>query len=500
MEICFENKTISTCRELCRLSRVIQETAESVVPDVNDDIGRIASVQTSLFLKSKDVTARGVTVTGEACATLLYITESSRSVSFLRLTKAFTMDFEGLDTDADVQAQIKLRIQHTEARVLNPRKVMVGFEIIGELSCYAAENIVSESLLPARELSGLHAGYEVRELNCVKAVIEKTFAISEQYIFPGGKPSPDRIVSHRAQLSAADAQVIGSKIIVKGNVDVSVCYLSDDATYPLKAEFNSPFSQIIDAGAENIESCCAFVELTSAYCDLIDTIGGEKAVDVELHALIQLTGSRSEKLSLISDVYSNLMPSECHYHKRQFNQYSAPVQLKLAADERIKVADDCADVLSVFTALSQLGFQSDKLSAAVTMDIIYKSSGGDMSAVRRLVSLEADCPLTQPRLVGMKISDAYLRPDGGFIDAHILVDVSAQSCGSIELSRVESVTLDEERAYDSAEFPTLNLVRVGKESLWELAKLYHSSVERIAELNELEGGLEGKMLLIPKSI
>ena len=76
MEISFENRVMSMYREIARQTRRIQETAESVVPDTNDDIGRIASVQTAVLLKSKDVTSRGVMVTGELTAAMIYITES----------------------------------------------------------------------------------------------------------------------------------------------------------------------------------------------------------------------------------------------------------------------------------------------------------------------------------------------------------------------------------------------------------------------------------------
>ena len=47
------------------------ETVEAVVPDTNDDIARVASLQTMLLLKGKDISARGITVTGEARAWML---------------------------------------------------------------------------------------------------------------------------------------------------------------------------------------------------------------------------------------------------------------------------------------------------------------------------------------------------------------------------------------------------------------------------------------------
>ena len=61
------------------------------------------------------------------------------------------------------------------------------------------------------------------------------------------------------------------------------------------------------------------------------------------------------------------------------------------------------------------------------------------------------------------------------------------------------MTLDEESAYDMAEFPSLSLVRVENESLWQLAKQYHSSVEQINRLNDMSLPLSGRILLVPKA-
>lgn len=59
------------------------------------------------------------------------------------------------------------------------------FEISGELSCYKQESISIESRLPENACRGLHARYESAELMFTDAVCEKTFAVNEQFSFPG---------------------------------------------------------------------------------------------------------------------------------------------------------------------------------------------------------------------------------------------------------------------------------------------------------------------------
>ena len=498
MEIGFENKTVSAYREVFHQVKRIQESAESVVPDTNDDIGRIASVQTSVLLKSKDLTSRGILVTGEASAMLLYITESEGGVAFVRVSKSFEMEYEIGDLQADTSAQIKLTVVNAEARVLNPRKVSVTMELAGELSCYRPETVNVETALPESACQGLHAKFETTEAVVANAVCEKTFAINEQYVFPAGKPSPMQLASQSVDFCVTETQSIGSKVIIKGSVNIAVCYLSEEVNYPVRAEFSSPFSQIIDTGEENMDSCTAVIELTSAYYDLIETINGEKAMDTELHAVVQLVSRRKQSVSYVSDVYSNLMPVQCSVQCGQISTVADVLRSKLSADERINIAEDCADVLSVFTSVSQVTAAQGKLTAAAALDVIYRTGDGHLSSAKRLINLEGECLAAPSRIISHRLSDVYLRPDGPAIDCHVSVEVAYQSSASAELARVVSVSLDEEAAYDLSQLPTVTLVRTDEETLWELAKRYHSSVERISLMNDLSDGMSGKLLLIPR--
>jgi len=500
MDIQFENKAVNTYREVYHQVRRIQETAESVVPDTNDDIGRIISVHSSLLLKSKDVSTRGVTVSGEMTASLMYVTEDENAVSFVKMSKAFTVDFEAEGIESDKLVQVNMYIANSEARILNPRKVSVTAEIAVQLSCYALDSMDVETQLPEESIKGFHARFETVEAVAASSVCEKTFAVNEQFAFPGGKPAPMRIASFRPDFSVSETQHIGAKIIVKGNVNIELCYISAEVNYPLQISFTAPFSQIVDAGTEAMDSCTVMPELTSCYYDIIDTISGEKALDVELHAVVQLVCRSKQKIKFISDAYSNLMPAKCCVEACQLNSVSDMLKAKLSGDERICVDEDCSDVLSVFAEALRPQFENGKLRTQINLDVVYKNKDGALATVKRQMNLEGDCLAIPSRMLRHRISDLYLRPDGAFIDAHISVELVYHSCSGKEIMRVCAVSIDEENAYECEKFPSLTLVKTEEESLWELAKKYHSSIECIERMNDTETKSNGNLLLIPREI
>ena len=163
MEIQFENRDTVIYREYCHLTAHTQESVECVVPDTDADVEKIAAVQSSVFLKSKDLTPRGVLVSGELAASVLCIGEGQELISCIRLKKPFSLEYEVDPPESEALAQIVLAVRGTDVRMINPRKLSVLFEIEGDLSCCRSEKLCVESKVP-EDTAGLHARLEDREI------------------------------------------------------------------------------------------------------------------------------------------------------------------------------------------------------------------------------------------------------------------------------------------------------------------------------------------------
>ena len=74
----------------------------------------------------------------------------------------------------------------------------------------------------------------------------------------------------------------------------------------------------------------------------------------------------------------------CHYAGSEVQK------LKLAADERISIVEDCADVLSAFVSVAHISQEQTKISAAVNVDVVYRAVRGQLAAVRRSIGMEGE--------------------------------------------------------------------------------------------------------------
>ena len=498
MDIVFTHKTQSCYREFADPVKRIQVSAESVVPDTNEDIGRIASVRSQILLKSKEVSSRGISVAGELDTVLLYITEDERSVSALRLRKDFSLELEETDYPLDTLAHVRLSVSNTEARVLNPRKVAVTVELLAELSCFCREETAVETLIPEEAGALLHVRMDGTEAVLINGLAEKTFVLSEQFRFPEGKPAPTQLIAQSVDFQIEDVQQVGSRAVVKGKAFLDVCYLAEDRSCPLQTRFTALFSQIVDSGAEECVSSTAHVELTGAYFDLVDTISGEKALDAELHAVLQLVSRCRREIVCITDAYSNRCPADCSLQEQTSAEVSEVQWLRLRAEEELNIAEDCGEVLSVFAAVTACSQTEGLPVLTVGLDVIYRRRSGELAAVRRQMELKGESSVTDARLYAGRVLGTDFRTEGGSMHSRIEAELGWQSFRTRTRPSVTAVKLREEEPYPLAEYPSVTLVRSGDGELWELAKRYHSGEEAIRSLQESLGLENNSLLLIPR--
>ena len=498
MDIVFTQKTESGYRCFAEPVRRLPVSAESVVPDTQEDIGRIASVRTQLLLKSKDVTSRGVTVTGELDTVLFYITESENMVSSLQLQRDFALDFELGEIPSDTQAQIHLTVSNTEARVLNPRKISVTVEIQGALQAFVCEDNPVETIVPEEARAWLRYQVRQKETTRINGVCEKAFVLNEQYLIPESKPTPIRIVSQNVSLRTEDLQQVGSRVVIKGTVYVELWYQPENRDYPESLTVSSPFSQIVDTGAEECEGGTAHVEVTGVYFDLIDTLSGGKALDMEVHAVLQLVSRCRQKMEFVADAYSNRCPSVCEYQRRELLERSGEEHVVLSGEETLTIAEDCDSVLNVIQNLTRAAVVDGIPTATVGLDILYRRKNGELSSVRRQMELKGKGIPDEYRLESSRLSDTDSHQEGTALRSRASAELTVYRETIREESCVTGVSLQEDRPYPVSEFPTVTLVRADPAQLWSLAKLYHSSVEAIEATNENLSPGTVKLLLIPR--
>lgn len=498
MEVRLNTKTVSTLQQLSDQEQQTQIDLESVVPDTRDDIGRVVTAQANVFLKSKDVTSRGMTVGGELEIAVLYITEDGKSLSVLRNGQGFSMDFELPEHEDELITLARLQLKAVETRLINPRKLSVSAEIVGKLQSFAQQQMPVEYRCPAENGSAVHLLTEQRQTSVVNAVCEKSFSINEQFPFPDSSVSTAGLLCQRVHFQIGEKQLIGTRLLVKGTMELTACCLSESSNLPVTATFSTPFSQLVELGKEQMDGCEASIQLNSAYYTVTDTVGAGKVLDCEIHAVIQIQTRCTETVMLVNDAYSNRYPMEIEQSELSLWEMPTAITVPISIEERVELPEDTAQCLAVFPSLGLPGIPEKKLCCHVTLDLLCRTADGGFISAKRMLLSETALEESLRYAPAISMQNITYRQEGGALVVRINMSAAWSECRSMPQRAVTALLLDENAPVDQASFPDLTAVRPAGESLWELARTHHSSPEAIEKLNaalELSGDT---MLFIPR--
>ena len=141
---CFETVAdVTICQE---------ETQEAIVPDACPDILRIVEVCGQACLTGKQAREGMATVSGMVRASVLYLPETGGCLRHMELSVPFTCQVEapGLTSQGTILADPRLR--WAEARVLNPRKILLRVDLAVEIrACQPCERTICQGVEAAEE-------------------------------------------------------------------------------------------------------------------------------------------------------------------------------------------------------------------------------------------------------------------------------------------------------------------------------------------------------------
>lgn len=496
MKIAMQYQSEAFCREAFRQTKLIQDHAEYIVPDILEDLGQIVSAEAQICLKSKEIVDHGVEIGAQADISVFYITEGRDRVRSMRFSKSIETLIECPSPDPTSEIQLLLICQGVQARAVNPRKIAVQIALWADLSCWISDSLELPTELDAEETDGLQLLRRSAESVMTVQLEEKNFVISEQLPLDA-QLDPHVIVCSRAELIYTDCQIIGSKALIKGGAQLRIGYETEDGPAPFFKEYCIPFSVLIDMPDENCTIGRILLQPTALYSELSDAINGSRVVELELHAAAQVSIEKTKALSYIADAYSTRCPLSIEERavpicgKRERNS------LRAETTERIRVENERGLVTGASADIISFGFRDGKALLSASVSLLLQAEDGSFSALQRLVSLETDLSEAGEELLAARISDLSAERQGEDILIKLTCDIDCYSEKNTEVSSVFALDLDAENSYDPASVPSVTVAKRDGRELWEIAKAYRSNAEAIGAMSE-KHVMPGDLLLIPR--
>lgn len=505
MELEFDRDTIICYETVADVTVCQEETLESIVPDACPDILRIVDVCGQATLSGKQARAGMACVTGMVRVSVLYQPEGGAGLRRMELGLPFTCQVEapGLTEHGTILASPRLRC--AEARALNPRKVLLRVDLAVDVTaCQSVERSLCRGVLE-EEKSGICQRQFHGETYELTAVQEKPFTFSDRVRLQGGQGEAPQLLAVQARSLCTESKLIGSKLIFKGVVELSL--LLQEVGGALNASQESmPFSQVMEitqAGEDG--DCQVQVELTDLQCEPDPADGRILEVSLELLAQAQVRCRRP--VTMLQDLYSTLWQVEADSQLQPLNQFGEQSVRAQMVRELLETGELVRSVVSGRLELGQVTQSREGeqlvLSVEAWLSVLYLDEEQSVQCVRKLIPV--DCRLDCPAEYACKCTcscagEVFAAPAAGGLEVRFSLDFHCLTFCSTRVAAVQHARLGEARDAGDGPRPSMVLrLPAPGEGIWDIAKAYGTTTQQIMQANELETEelSDSRMLLIP---
>ena len=487
------------------------------VPDMMDDVEELVMESGEILIESVKNQGERAIVKGKMAFRVLY-----RSPSGLMMTLAGNIPFdEGInmpELGSEDQVRVNWELDDLHISTINSRKLdvkaLVTLMLQGEgiETVTAAEDVRSDGAVETLK----------REIDVAELAVRRkdTFRVKEVLTLPGNKPDMDKLLWQDMKLRAVSTKPLDGRIHLEGEVLVFVVYSGADSQIPIQClEETIPFSGDVELH-EADEDMIPFitVRLVHKSMDVNPDSDGEMrelSVDAVLELDIRLY--EEHEVEILNDLYAldrELLPD---MKKVCFDQIAARNMLKHKVQEKVlltggnRILQICHGDGNVKIDEVRIVEGGLRVEGILETQILYLTAE-DHSPVavhKELIpfQVEAEVPgihadsMYQLEAGLEQLSAVMLGGDTAEIKAVLTMDVFVLNpvCEQV-IFGIQEEPLDME-ALKKMPGMVGYVVQPG-DSLWKIARKFHTSVEEIMETNGLIGSTihPGDRLILMKKI
>lgn len=487
------------------------------VPDHNLDIEQLVLVKGNVQVDETQAMEGRFQVKGNLCYQILYCANEEQNVFDSIEGKVPFVEYINADgtTEGDYIEQ-QMSLNDLTVSMLHSRKLsmksLVGID-------YQVKNREKMEVVTAIEdAKGAKLQSGALSMMCLRMQEKKTLELSSMVQLPANKPNIYQVIWKSLSLTGMQVKPSDGRLIISGTICMFLIYTSADEEVPMQyVTMEIPFEQSVEDAMVNedmVSGCTVTLRQYTMHIGY-DENGQERQIELRLELEVDCKLYGLEEMTILKDAYSleqTLLPkfeTIMVAHLIMRNCAKTRVVENVTLPKNHSILQICNVEGSALVEETQQTAKGIMVEGIVGCQVTYlnKEQGGRLNCTNFDLpfSYEIEIPDKQRNLSYsiMPAIDRISAVAKGEGELEIKVDVSLDVLAfKQETERVivdvAEEPLDMER---KNEMPAVIGYRVKpNDSLWEIAKCYYTTVERIQEINGLENTQleEGSSLVIVK--
>lgn len=482
-----------------------------MLPDYCAEIFKIIKCKVTPRIVSRFVSGDRATYDLAVTVNIIYLSENSNALHSVKQKLNYTKSIEFGRAFENVSISLNPKNDYINCRAVNPRRIDIRGAVSIKVKAFAdrKQEVITDAEGHSIELRKRGLQY------CAKKLYgEKQNIWTEEMELSGAKPPIHSIIHTDATIMSGDNKVIAGKIITKGELTIKTLYTCEQNGAPAldMTELSVPYNAIIDLdGVDDSYNVCVMPTLAALESTATGgSDGAFKRIQYEITVGFSVKATKSSEATVVTDAYSRIHP--CQYGSSKIRLDSEPTVIneifpvKPAIDfpdsNIMSVFDIWTDVVNVSTTVKEDEFI---IAGAVNHTVIGASENGAPAVFDCSTPFEysVSAMLCESSVIDI---DVFCTGSSFTLSGSnsITVKSDIKAFGTITAARdydaVTDLEVDDssQKSRDGDYALKLYYGTEG-EDLWEIAKKYSTSVECIAQENNLDGDIleNNNMILIP---
>lgn len=511
------NKEMLDVKELSlKIGSNVMVEGDIIIPDMKPDVREVLLADAVASISSFETRNGKLYISGNVQFQILYVPDEDdcelKSVSAV-FPFSDTLEITGGD---DVEYTTSALTEHIGFTLVNSRKL--SMKVIVSVK---ARGFEKKSITPISSVSGDKVQYRTTDYQIYTPVCEKhhDIALSDLLTVPANFPDMEEILKTDAWVGSAECKIMNGKVMVRGTLHTQTIYIAANEAASIEQVCHEiPFTEIVEA--ENVDDSC-HVAVTFSLKNMTATprgdINGDTKiinVDATIHAVLK--ASKTHPVTFVDDCYTTEGALETKTRQTTLSEFVSQDTLSFTESQKaaLPAGVKVEKILNVTCKpiLQETVFENQMLllRGSLVTFLLYRESKDDGKG--KIRSCVTETPFERTKAVaGQRLSadcDLWSESATAEISGDGSVDINTTLCANLCVLKSVDASFLTECEWQEAEGTTQNHPALiiyfteDGDTLWNVAKKYGTTVEKIKAANGLEDDIlsGGRKILIPKAV
>lgn len=497
-------KNVRMNKRMCKSNLQITLEDDFNVPDTKPDVERIVTEEGNIEITESNILNGKLMVKGILHFQLLYISqESEQLVHNIQGKMEFDemVNMEQLQSGDDIK--VKWNLEDLNISLINSRKISV--KSVVSFMCCAWGIHEEEVAVDIEEKEDIPCLY--KKLNLTELVVDKKdiIRLKEEFRLPTGKPNIYQVLYHNIHLQGVEMRIQEGQILIRGEMVLFVLYTTDEERGQIQYyEAQQPFHNVIPCNGCQ-ENMILQVEKEFSPGELQikqDEDGEERMMDAEMAINLDIRVYANEEVEYLADLYSIKKDLQLEKVPVEYPHLVLKNSVEKRLAEQITLEQQQNPIIQIchshgMIQIDEQEWQEDgiHIEGSVEVKILYLGESDTWPIGEEKVTVPFDYIMEG---VGNATDKTFeIMPEieqvstmllgRGVIEVKTTINMEVLIFEKQESQQIRQITEQEFDMEKLEAMPSMSgyLVKA-EEDLWSIAKKFHTTVDDIMELNDLE--------------